>query len=226
VALILVLVIISQVYFVDFAPNAFGLVEQLFTTHITYLYTALCLAIAYVPSLAVGGWAELWHPSPVQLVVQQDAAEAEAEAKARAMGSCAEESEAEKHAFKFPKAAATAALLGQPGAGSPRSDESAPASTGSTPPAGAVVAAGVQAPVKAPTPPLHGNDPAGHGHGFAVDPQHSPLLMRTRSPSPRARANNGAGGVLLSSSAANTPALSPLAQSRSDRAPAMPAMRL
>ncbi|MDO9333890.1 MAG: hypothetical protein Q7T57_05145 [Dehalococcoidales bacterium] len=67
VALLLILIIISSSYFPSIAPDAFGLLTQLFDTNITWLYLAMMLVVCLGPSLAIGGWLELYYPSPNQV---------------------------------------------------------------------------------------------------------------------------------------------------------------
>lgn len=73
VALLIILAIISNRYFESFAPDAFGLMHALFSTHITWIYLGLCLGIAYMPSLAFRSYWDLYHPSRIQIMTEREA---------------------------------------------------------------------------------------------------------------------------------------------------------
>jgi hypothetical protein len=56
VALLVLLVLFGQSYFINLSPDCFGLLTQLFSSPITYLYCLLAVVAASIPTTAWAAW--------------------------------------------------------------------------------------------------------------------------------------------------------------------------
>jgi len=70
-AYFLLFIILSFHFSISLAPESYGLLQEMFTSHLMWVYLLLCLGMCYLPSLAAE-WVEIWHPNPIEKLVMEE----------------------------------------------------------------------------------------------------------------------------------------------------------